>query len=210
MIALAAAVVVIFSPNPNHFGQLVTAKVQSGPTPSFAPFVVRARHGNTYVLQCLDAACVPGPRRRTLTVGGARVMIVPRATPSQVEHPLGSFERQTAPAPPSYRIRPALLRTLALVLAATLAAVAVALVWPVARRLVPAPRDDRTPIQRALDLVRESLRRDPGDRRRALDLLARVLGRDQRARRALELAWSRPEPDPSGITSFVETVEREQ
>ena len=99
MIALAATVIVTFSPNPSHFWQLVTAKVQSGPPPSFAPFVVRARHGNTYVLQCLDAACVPGPRRRTLTVGGARVVIVPRATASQVEHPLRSFERQTPLSP---------------------------------------------------------------------------------------------------------------
>jgi hypothetical protein len=210
MIALAAAVVVSLSPNPSHFGQLVTAKVEGGPAPSFAPFVVRARHGSTYVLQCLDPACVPGPRPRTLTVGGTRVLIVPRASPAQVEHPLRSFERQTAVPPPSYGIRPVLVRTLALVLAAALVAAAVALAWPVGRRLVPAPRDDRTPLQRALDLVRESLRRDPRDRRRALDLLARVLGRDRRARHALELAWSRPDPDPSVVSSLVETVERER
>jgi hypothetical protein len=75
---------------------------------------------------------------------------------------------------------------------------------------VPEPRDDRTPLQRALDLVRESTRRDPRDRRRALDLLARVLGRDPSARRALDLAWSRPDPEPSGISSLVESVERER
>ncbi|MFL5926793.1 MAG: hypothetical protein ACJ77E_07650 [Gaiellaceae bacterium] len=210
MIALAAAVVVALSPNPSHFGQLVTAKVQGGPPPSFAPFVVRERHGNTYVLQCLDPACVPGPRPRTVTVGGARAVIAPRTTASEVEHPLRSFERQAQVPPPSYRIRPALLRTLTLVVAAALLAAAAALAWPVARRLVPVPRDDRTPLQRALDLVRESLRRDPRDRRRALDLLARVLGGDQRAHRALELAWSRPDPDPPGISSLVETVERER
>jgi hypothetical protein len=210
MIALAAAVAVAFSPNPSHFGQLVTAEVQRGPAPSFAPFVVRARHASTYVLQCLDPACVPGPRARTLTIAGTRVVIVPRATASQVDHPLRSFERQTAVPPPSYRIRPALLRTLALVLAAALVAAAVALAWPVARRLVPEPREDRTPLQRALDLARESLRREPRDRRRALDLLARVLGRDPRARRALELAWSRPDPDPAGIGSLVDSVERER
>ena len=66
MIALAAAVVVSISPNPSHFGELVTAKVQSGPAPSFAPFVVRGRHGGTYVLQCLDPACVPGERLHEL------------------------------------------------------------------------------------------------------------------------------------------------
>jgi hypothetical protein len=210
MIALAAAVVVTFSPNPSHFGQLVTAKVQAGRAPSFAPFVVRARHGNTYVLQCLDPACVPGPRPRAIAIGGARVVIVPRASVAQVEHPLRSFERQTTVPPPSYRIRPALLRALCLVLAAALVAGAAALLWPLARRLVPAPRDDRTPLQRALDLVRESLRRDPRDRRRALDLLARVLARDPEARRALDLAWSRPDPDPSRIRSLVESVENER
>jgi len=36
-----------------------------------------------------------------------------------------------------------------------------------------------------------------------------VLGRDPRARRALDLAWSQPEPDRAGISSLVETVERE-
>lgn len=209
MIALAAAVVITFSPNPSHFGQLVTATVQGGPAPSFAPFAVRERHGDTYVLQCLDPACAPGPGPRRLTVAGKRVVVLARATAAQVEHPLRSFRRQTAAPPTSYRITPALLRTLALALAAGLVAVALVLVWPVARRLVPAPRDDRTPLQRALDLVRESLRRDPRDRRRALDLLGRVLGRDPRARRALDLAWSRPEPDPAGISSLVETVERE-
>jgi len=210
MIALAAAVVVTFAPNPSHFGQLVTASVQGGPAPSFAPFVVRERHGNTYVLQCLDPACVPGPRPRSLTIGGARVVIVPRATATQVDHPLRSFERQTAVPPPTYRIRPTLLRALCLVLAAALAVAAVALVWPLVRRLVPEPRDDRTPLQRALDLVRESTHRDPRDRRRALDLLGRVLGRDPSARRALDLAWSRPDPEPSGISSLVESVERER
>jgi hypothetical protein len=210
MIALAAAVVVTLSPNPSHFGQLVTARVQGGPAPSFAPFVVRERHGGTYLLQCLDPACVPGPRPRSLKIGGARVVIVPRTKAAQVEHPLRAFERQTAVPPPSYRIKPELLRTLCLVLAAALAAAAVALVWPVVRKLVPEPRDDRTPLQRALDLVRESARRDPHDRRRALDLLARVLGRDPSARRALDLAWSRPDPEPSGITSLVDSVERER
>jgi hypothetical protein len=210
MIALAAAVVVTFSPNPSHFGQLVTARVQGGPAPSFAPFAVRERHGDTYFLQCLDPACAPGPGPRRLRVAGNRVVVLPRTTAAQVEHPLRSFRRQTAAPPVSYRIKPTLLRALALVLAAGLAAGALVLVWPVGRRLVPVPRDDRTPLQRALDLVQESLRRDPRDRRRALDLLARALGRDPRARGALDLAWSRPEPDPSGISSLVETVERER
>lgn len=210
MIALLAAAVVTFSPNPSHFGDLVTATVRQGRLPSFAPFVVRARRGSTYTLQCLDPACAPGPKARVLHVGGARVVIVPRATDAQVAHPLRSFHRQTAVAPPTYRIRPALLRTLLLAAALALVALAAAVAWPLVRRLVPEPRDERTPLERALDLVRESLRREPRDRRRALDLLGRVLGRDPRSRRALDLAWSRPEPDPAGVSSLVETVERER
>jgi hypothetical protein len=208
VIALVAAAVVSFAPNPSHFGELVTARVQRTP-PSFAPFVVRARSGTTYVLQCLDPACVPGPRRRVLTVGGARVVIVPRATDAQVAHPLRSFHRQTVVPPPTFRIRPALLRGFLVVLAAALALAAVAIAWPLLRRLVPEQRDERSALERALDLVRQSLRRDPRDRRRALDLLGRVLGRDPRARRALDLAWSQPEPDAAGVASLVDTVERE-
>ena len=209
MIALAAALVVTFSPNPSHFGELVTATVQGGAAPSFAPFVVRERHGSTYLLQCLDPVCVPGPGPRVLKVAGTRVVVLPRASSAQVAHPLRSFRRQTLVPAPAYRIRPGLLRALALGAAALLVAAAVAIAWPVARRLVPVPRDDRTALRRALDLVRESLRRGPTDRRRALDLLARVLGRDARARQALELAWSRPDPDTARVSSLVETVERD-
>jgi hypothetical protein len=208
VIALAAALAVVtFTPNPSHFGELVTAHVQRGQAPSFAPFAVRARHGTTYVLQCLDPACVPGPRRRVLTVAGSRVVVVPRASASQVERPLRSFRRQTAVAAPTYRIRPVLLRTLLAALAALLVACAAGVAWPLVRRLVPEARDERTQLERALDLVRESLRRDQRDRRRALDLLGRVLGRDPRSRRALELAWSQPDPDPGRVAALVETVE---
>ena len=196
MIALAAALLVTFTPNPSHFGQLVTARVQGAGEPSFKPFLVREQHGSTYVLQCLDPACLPGPRPRTLRVAGA-----------QVARPLRSFRRQTTPPPTSYRIRPSLLRALLLAGALVLAAAAVGVAWPLLRRLVPEPHDDRTPLQRALDLVRASLQRDPEDRRRALDLLARTLGRDPGADEALGLAWSRPEPEPQQVEQLVEHVE---
>ena len=207
MIALAAAAALVtFSPNPSHFGELVTARVQGAASPSFAPFVVRAQHGSTYVLQCLDPVCVPGPKPRVLHVAGTRVLIVPSTTAAEVAHPLRSFHRQTTPPPTSYNVQPGLLRALLLGAAALLVAAAVVLLVPLLRRLVPAPRDNRTPLQRALDLVRASLTRPPADRRRALDLLARVVGRD-RSRAALDLAWSRPAPDPARIESLVESVE---
>ena len=207
MIALAAALLVTFTPNPSHFGQLVTARVQGAGEPSFKPFLVREQHGSTYVLQCLDPACLPGPRPRTLRVAGAQVVIVPSTTAAQVARPLRSFRRQTTPPPTSYRIRPSLLRALLLAGALVLAAVAVGVAWPLLRRLVPEPHDDRTPLQRALALVRASLQRDPEDRRRALDLLARTLGRDPGADEALGLAWSRPEPEPQQVEQLVEHVE---
>lgn len=208
MIALAAAAALVtFSPNPSHFGELVTARVQGAASPSFAPFGVRGQHGGTYVLQCLDPVCVPGPKPRVLQVAGARVVIVPSTTAAEVAHPLRSFHRQTTPPPTSYSIRPGLLRALLLGGAALLVACAAVLLVPLARRLIPERRDDRTPLQRALDLVRASLARSPDDRRRALDLLARAVGRD-RSRAALDLAWSRPQPDAGRIESLVETVER--
>jgi hypothetical protein len=207
VIALAAAAALVtFSPSPSHFGELVTARVQGAASPSFAPFVVREQHGNTYVLQCLDPVCVPGPKPRVLRVAGTRVVIVPSTTAAEVAHPLRSFHRQTTPPPTSYNIRPGLLRALLLGGAALLVAVAVVLLAPLLRRLLPEPRDDRTPLQRALDLVRASLTRGSEDRRRALDLLARAVGRD-RSRAALDLAWSRPQPDAARIESLVESVE---
>jgi hypothetical protein len=208
VIAVAAALVVSFSPNPSHFGELVTAKVQGPGTPSFKPFVVRAEHGNVYVLQCLDPACVPGPRPRTLTVAGARLVVVPRVTPAEVTRPLRSFRRQSQMPPTSYRIRPSVLRTLLLAGALLLAALAVALAWPLLHRLVPKRVDRRTALERALELVRSSLRRSAPDRRRALDLLGRELGPDQAARAALELAWSRPDPDPPHVEGLVDRVEQ--
>jgi hypothetical protein len=208
MKALALAAVVVLSPNPSHFGQLVTAQVSAGPAPSFAPFAVRGHHGSTYLLQCLDPVCVPGPGVRRIRIGSATAVIVPRTTAAQVSHPLRSFHRQTTVPPPSYRIRPTLLRTLLLVAAAILVASALFIAYPVLRRLVPERRDERTPLQRAIDLVRASLRRNGEDRRRALDLLGRTLAADDRARDALDLAWSKPEPEPERVSKLVDAVEK--
>jgi hypothetical protein len=207
VIAVAAAAILSLAPNPSHFGDLVTARVRPGATPSFKPFVVRERHGSMYVLQCLDAACVPGPGPRRLHVGGVDVVIVPRATAAQVAKPLRSFRRQTQVPPPRYRIRPGLLRLLLGVAALVLLAAALLLLAPLARRLVPERRDERTPLERALDLVRGSLARDPADRRRALDLLARALGRRRETRDALDLAWSRPVPDETSVETLLQRVE---
>lgn len=208
MTAAALAAVVALTPNPSHFGQLVTATVSGGPPPSFVPFVVRSHQGATYVLQCLDPACVPGPAAVRIRLGSATAIITPRTTAAQVTHPLKSFRRETALAPPSYRVRPAVLHGLLLALAALLTALAIAIAYPALRRLVPEAVDERTPLQRALDLARASITRGGEDRRRALDVLGRALAEDGRARNALGLAWSRPPPEPGQITELLEQVER--
>jgi hypothetical protein len=208
MTTAVLAAIVVLSPNPAHFGDIVTARVAGGPAPSFAPFAVRAQHGSTYLLQCLDPACVPGPGQRTVKIGNARAVIVPRTTAAQVAHPLRSFRRQTRVPPPAYRIGPARLRALLFAAALVLGLLAAFMLAPIARRLIPQPRDERTPLQRALDLVRASLGRGTEERRRALDVLARTLDRDPRARDALDLAWSAPEPEPRRVEDLLAEVER--
>jgi hypothetical protein len=207
--AFAAALVLSLVPNPAHFGDVVTAKLGPGSPPSFAPFAIRAKHGSTYELQCLDSACAPGAGGRRFTLGGKALVILPRATNHETEEPLRSFRRQTSLRPTSYTIRPRLLQGFLFGIAAALIALAIIVTWPLFRRLVPEPVDPRTPLQRALDLVRASLRRSSDDRRRALDVLGRALAGRPLARDALGLAWSRREPDVSQTESFVDSVERD-
>ena len=150
---------------------------------------------------------LPGPGTKTVRIGDAQVVIAPRATARQVGEPLRSFRRQTTLPPPSYNIRPGTLRAVLFAAAALLVVLAVVLALPVVRRLIPEPRDDRTPLQRALDLVRASVGREPAERRRALDVLGRTLEDDPRARSALDLAWSAPEPQPARVEALVDDVE---
>jgi hypothetical protein len=202
-----AALAIALSPNPAHFGQLVTAHVTgSAAHVDFAPFAIRSHHGSDYVLQCLDPVCVPGPGVVIVAPKRLHAVVLPRATEAQVQRPLRSFHRQTALPAPSYRMRPSTLRLLALALAALATAGAAALLWPMLRRLVPEHVDDRTALEQALDLVRASLRRDGEERRRALDVLARVLGGGTLQDDALALAWSEPDPDPDRVSALVERV----
>jgi hypothetical protein len=204
--AVAAAVVLGLTPTSIGFGDLVTATVRGGGVPDFAPFAVRGHHGSTYQLQCLDPACVPGPEVRVVSVQHRPVRILPRATQAEIQQPLRSFRRETAVRPTSYRVSPALLRPLLFAGAALLLLLALVLAAPVLRRLVPERRDERTPLERALDFVRDSLRRDGADRRRALDLLGRALENDPRSQEAFDLAWSRSDPDPAQAERLTERL----
>lgn len=196
------ATIVSVVPAAIGLGDVAVATVHGSGVPSFSPFVVLGRDGNRYTIQCLDPACVPP---RTVRLGDASVRIVPRATDAQVGQPLRSFERETARLPTSYRLSPTLLLALLVAAAAGCLIGALLLARPLLRRVVPEPRDTRTPLERALALVRASLTRDDDDRRRALDLLGRALPDDQ-GRGALDLAWSEADPTPDGIEKLVERV----
>lgn len=198
------ATVVSIAPATINFGDIAVATVQGNGSPSFAPFVVRGRDGNRYVIQCLDPKCAPPD---TVKVGEVTVRILPRATGAEIGQPLRSFARETARLPTSYRVSPTL--ALALLVAAGLLCLAAAafVARPLLHRLVPEPRDTRTPLERALALVRASATRSEADRRRALDLLGRAL-RDRGGRGAFDLAWSRDDPTPDDIEHLVEDVER--
>ena len=141
-----------------------------------------------------------GARRRirmSLTPGSAALLVAR----TRLESP-----SETAVRPTSYRVSPALLRPLLFAGAALLLLLALVLAAPVLRRLVPERRDERTPLERALDFVRDSLRRDGADRRRALDLLGRALENDPRSQEAFDLAWSRSDPDPAQAERLTERL----
>lgn len=198
------ATIVSVAPATLRFGDIAVAVVRGTGQPSFAPFLVRGRDGTRYVIQCLDSNCVPP---RTLRLGDATVRLVPRATDADVAAPLRSFTRETTLLPTTFTIAPSLLLALLVAASALCLAAAAVLARPVVGRLFPAPRDTRTPLERAIALARASVSRGEDDRRRALDLLGRLL-RGDRARHALDLAWSERDPTPEGIEQLVEQVER--
>jgi hypothetical protein len=205
--AAAAAVVIALAPNPAHFGDLVHAHITGNASrASFAPFAVRSHHGADYVLQCLDPLCVPGPGSIVVAPRRLHAVVAPRTSTAQVQRPVRSFRRESSVRAPTYRIAPARLRLLLLALAVLLVAVALAVAWPLLRALVPARVDERTPLERALDLVRASLGRDAAERRRALDVLGRELASGALADDAFALAWSEPEPEPTRVTSLLDSV----
>jgi hypothetical protein len=200
--------------------------VQAG-APTRAGLVFRFR------ISCLSAACVPGPDGRRVELpalvvrarlrrGGPTVAraswpvlsLTPRVgRRALTESPLG-WRKQTDPAPVSYRAEPATLLALLAAGVCVLAAAGLGIVaWELARRRRlnrPAP-EPGSALARAIALARESMRRDPNDRRKALALLARLLaGRaDRLAGTATSLAWSRARPEPEPIGALADAVERE-
>jgi hypothetical protein len=68
------------------------------------------------------------------------------------------------------------------------------------------PVDERPPLVRALDLVREAQMRDREDRRRAVALLARLL-EDGNQTAAAEIAWSKSDPSPDELEQLAGEIE---
>jgi hypothetical protein len=89
---------------------------------------------------------------------------------------------------------------------AALALAALELRHYVARRRHPV--DDRPPLLRALELVRQAQTRDVEDRRRAAALVARLLPKPDAAQTtAAEIAWSKPDPSPNELGELAAAIE---
>jgi hypothetical protein len=241
--AASVSVRTSISPRPTLFGDVihatvtVTAPVVATVDGGFAPFrVVRSSSSHIQgragvvttwhlLLQCLEAACAPGPGRRTVPLASARVragasvlvarlpsvVVAPRVSARQVADPEASFLHPTAPLPPTYRFSPGTIRTVLFAAAALLVLGAAALLVPLARTRPRLPGEvELDPLDRALALVLASRTRAVPDRRRALGLLARALrrrGRPSEARAASDLAWSKPEPQSDRIMDLADRVQ---
>ena len=192
--------------------------------------------GYRFPISCLSGDCAPGPgiRRVVLpllvvrarlrdgraTVVRARwpqIAVAPRVDESALRtSPLG-WRRQLAVPAVSYRVSPGTLLAVLLACAAALMLAALALVAVEYARWTRLRETRASALSRlglALALARESMRRNPDDRRKALALLARVLDSqdpqgDRLASAAEKLAWSRERPDPDRMGALADEVERE-
>jgi hypothetical protein len=189
-----------------------------------------------YVLGCLRAACLPKgngrvelpgtalqfrvkgtPGLQTATIEWPPISSAGRIDPKQLEQAALRAELRDLP-PPTYRVSPLGVQLIALLLAVICFAGAAIL----ALRFLPLDRltawlgrdraDRRSPLERALALVRESTGGErPDDGRRALERLAAELRNVRNPRlagTASELAWSEPPPAESGVAPLSQDVER--
>jgi hypothetical protein len=189
-----------------------------------------------YLLGCLRAGCLPEGAGRvelagvavqfrrheagqldTATIEWPPLRAAGRIAPDQLEQAAIRAELRDL-APPTYRISPQAVEVVALVLAVLLLAAALIL----GARLLPLDRlaawlgahraDRRSPLERALALVRESATAGrPEEGRRALERLAHELRRTRNpelARDATRLAWSSGAPADAGLDPLSTQVER--
>jgi hypothetical protein len=189
-----------------------------------------------YLLACLTAACLPKGAGR-VDLGAVAIEFSRRGQSvpetATVEWPplraagridLERLEQAALIAelrdltPPSYRASPKAVELVALILAVLFAAGALIL----ALRFLPLDRlaawlgarraDRRSPLERALALVRDSTSSGrPAEGRRALERLAHELRNARNpelARDASKVAWSRRQPADEVVTPLSQDVER--
>jgi hypothetical protein len=189
-----------------------------------------------YVLGCLTAACLPkgngkvelpglalqfktknDPQLQTATVEWQPLHVGGRIDPRLLGEAALRAELRDLPAA-TYRVPPKTVQLIALLLAVLCfvgAAVLAIRFLPLDRMVAWLGRnraDRRSPLERALALVRESTAKgEPGEGRQALERLAHEL-RDTRepelAGDAGRLAWSKQPPADSSVGPLSDDVER--
>ena len=148
-----------------------------------------------------------------LSVNWPVVNVSGRFLPPATGNVRPTLRLQTAIPAPGFRLSPgglALVLDLvgAVVLATALGLLAKELVPRLAAARRPAPQ--RSPLARALALVRQAQKREVDDRRRAAGLLARTLaGRHGLSGTASQVAWSMEHPSPKSLEELVREVEAE-
>jgi hypothetical protein len=231
-LVLAATIHASFSPSAVQFGDATTARVVVNGDSSRLAFSVapltqlgptRVRHARGIVtyempVACLTSECASDTGRKVVTPPPIRgsawqpLTVDGRVDERDLRASRLPFRADTTPPSPTYRVRPTLLAAALDVAGAILALAGLTLVAVAVlrtRRRADAQPDELT---RALRLARAARDRPEPDRRRAAGYVARLLARREGdlARRADDLAWSRPAPTPDSLVELVEGVEREQ
>jgi hypothetical protein len=185
----------------------------------------------TYTLRCIVVECLPRGtavqrfRLPVVTVSAESVdgasLVVKRPWPpvnmaGRFLPPVSGAVRpqlllETRAPAPRFSVSPR-MTALAFDLGAGFVGVAaLALVVLELRRYVARRRnllDDRPPLVRALELVREAQARDVEDRRRAVALVARLLPQpDAERMTAAEIAWSKADPSPDELAQLATAIE---
>ena len=187
----------------------------------------------TFTIACLTIACLPkGTDVQSfslppLTVdaraaGGAALAlhqrwptlnVAGRFLPPANGNVSPQLRLQTGAPGPTYRLSPGpLALVLDLVGALVIGSGLVLAAWEIAlRRAARREVDLRSPLARALALVRQAQRRDVDDRRRAAGLLARTLPDEgiDLSGAASEGAWSATQPSPGSLEALLTAVEAE-
>ncbi|MGH2995661.1 MAG: hypothetical protein ACRDM9_05035 [Gaiellaceae bacterium] len=189
-----------------------------------------------YLIACLSAACLPSGGGR-VEFGGAAIEFSRPGEPvpetASIEWPPLRAAGRIDPdrlgqaalraelrdlSPPAYRVSPKAVELVALLFAVVFAAAAAIL----AIRFLPLDRiaawlgagraDLRTPLERALALVRDAVSAGrPTEGRRALERLAhelRATSNPELASDASRLAWSKRAPGEARVTPLSHDVER--